>query len=406
MTPGPPELHTRIDMNPTPEQPEEMADPVAQSTASPAQQRVMLHMPVDVRSVSLAVLAVLAVIAALRWASPFFIPLMLGLMSSYALTPLVNWLERRLRLSRPLGAALLLTALLGALGGTTYALADQANAVVEALPNAARKLGDAMRKQRTAQPGAMEKMQNAATQLERAAEESGGSTTAGRGVTRVQIERPRLNIKDYLWSGTLGLMSLVGQIVVVIFLTYFLLISGNTFRRKLVKIAGPSLSRKKITVQALDEINWQIQRYLLVQLGSSVLVGLVTGLSFWALGLNNAAVWGVAAGVLNLVPYVGAILVTAAAALVAFLQFGQVNMALWVGGASMAIHMVQGNLLTPWLTSQASRMNPVAVFVGVLAWGWLWGVWGLLLGIPILMAVKAVCDRVDDLKPVGELLGT
>lgn len=174
----------------------------------------------------------------------------------------------------------------------------------------------------------------------------------------------------------------------------------------MVKIAGPSLSRKKITVQALDEINWQIQRYLLVQLGSSVLVGLVTWLSFWALGLNNAAVWGVAAGVLNLVPYVGAILVTAAAALVAFLQFGQVNMALWVGGASMAIHMVQGNLLTPWLTSQASRMNPVAVFVGVLAWGWLWGVWGLLLGIPILMAVKAVCDRVEDLKPVGELLGT
>ena len=406
MTPGPPELHTRIDMNPTPEQPEEMAEPVAQPTASPEQQRVMLHMPVDVRSVSLAVLAVLAVIAALRWASPFFIPLMLGLMFSYALTPLVNWLERRLRLSRPLGAALLLAALLGALGGTTYALADQANAVVEALPNAARKLGDAMRKQRTAQPGTMEKMQNAATQLERVAEESGGSTTAGRGVTRVQIERPRLNIKDYLWSGTLGLMSLAGQIVVVIFLTYFLLISGNTFRRKLVKIAGPSLSRKKITVQALDEINWQIQRYLLVQLGSSVLVGLVTWLSFWALGLNNAAVWGVAAGVLNLVPYVGAILVTAAAALVAFLQFGQVNMALWVGGASMAIHMVQGNLLTPWLTSQASRMNPVAVFVGGLAWGWLWGVWGLLLGIPILMAVKAVCDRVEDLKPVGELLGT
>jgi predicted PurR-regulated permease PerM len=406
MTPGPPELHTRIDMNPTPEQPEEMAEPVAQPTASPEQQRVMLHMPVDVRSVSLAVLAVLAVIAALRWASPFFIPLMLGLMFSYALTPLVNWLERRLRLSRPLGAALLLAALLGALGGTTYALSDQANAVVEALPNAARKLGDAMRKQRTAQPGTMEKMQNAATQLERVAEESGGSTTAGRGVTRVQIERPRLNIKDYLWSGTLGLMSLAGQIVVVIFLTYFLLISGNTFRRKLVKIAGPSLSRKKITVQALDEINWQIQRYLLVQLGSSVLVGLVTWLSFWALGLNNAAVWGVAAGVLNLVPYVGAILVTAAAALVAFLQFGQVNMALWVGGASMAIHMVQGNLLTPWLTSQASRMNPVAVFVGVLAWGWLWGVWGLLLGIPILMAVKAVCDRVEDLKPVGELLGT
>ncbi|MBX3586550.1 MAG: AI-2E family transporter [Ramlibacter sp.] len=379
-------------------------EPAETDLTPPQQQRVLLHMPVDVRSMALVVLAVLAVLAVLRWASPFFIPLMLGLMFSYALSPLVNGLER-LRVPRVLGAALLLLAILGALGGTAYALTDQANAVVEALPNAARKLGDVMRRQRTAQPGALETVQKAATQLERVAEENGGATTAGRGVTRVQIERPRLNIKDYLWSGTLGLMSLLGQIVVVTFLTYFLLISGDTFRRKLVKIAGPSLSHKKITVQALDEINWQIQRYLLVQLGSSILVGIATGLSFWALGLNNAAVWGVAAGVLNLVPYVGSILVTLAAALVAFLQFGQVNMAIWVGSASLVINMIEGYLLTPWLTSQASRMNPVAVFVGVLAWGWLWGVWGLLLGIPILMAVKAVCDRVDDLKPVGELLG-
>ncbi|MCW5649686.1 MAG: AI-2E family transporter [Ramlibacter sp.] len=387
-----------------PETSDARPEPVAAPAEAASPPRVLLHMPVDVRSLSLAILAVLAVLAVLRWASPFFIPLMLGLMFSYALSPLVNALER-LRLPRALGAALLLVAILGALGGTAYALTDQANAVVEALPNAARKLGDVMRRQRAAQPGALETVQKAAAQLERVAEENGGPTTASRGVTRVQIERPRLNVKDYLWSGTLGLMNLLGQIVVVTFLTYFLLISGDTFRRKLVRIAGPSLSRKKITVQALDEINGQIQRYLLVQLGSSLLVGLVTGLSFWALGLNNAAVWGVAAGVLNLVPYVGSILVTVAAALVAFLQFGQLNMALWVGGASLVINMIEGYLLTPWLTSQTSRMNPVAVFVGVLAWGWLWGVWGLLLGIPILMAVKAVCDRVDDLKPVGELLG-
>ncbi|MBX3658681.1 MAG: AI-2E family transporter [Ramlibacter sp.] len=387
-----------------PETSDARPEPVAAPAEAASPPRVLLHMPVDVRSLSLAILAVLAVLAVLRWASPFFIPLMLGLMFSYALSPLVNALER-LRLPRALGAALLLVAILGALGGTAYALTDQANAVVEALPNAARKLGDVMRRQRAAQPGALETVQKAAAQLERVAEENGGPTTASRGVTRVQIERPRLNVKDYLWSGTLGLMNLLGQIVVVTFLTYFLLISGDTFRRKLVRIAGPSLSRKKITVQALDEINGQIQRYLLVQLGSSLLVGLVTGLSFWALGLNNAAVWGVAAGVLNLVPYVGSILVTVAAALVAFLQFGQLNMALWVGGASLVINMIEGYLLTPWLTSQTSRMNPVAVFVGVLAWGWLWGVWGLLLGIPILMAVKAICDRVDDLKPVGELLG-
>ena len=125
-----------------------------------------------------------------------------------------------------------------------------------------------------------------------------------------------------------------------------------------------------------------------------------------ALGLDNAAVWGIAAGVLNLIPYVGSVIIAGASSMVAFLQFGTLNMALLVGGASLVIHAITGNLLTPWLTSRASRMSPVAVFVGMLAWGWLWGVWGLLLGIPILMMVKAVCDRVDDLKPIGEFLGS
>ena len=170
-------------------------------------------------------------------------------------------------------------------------------------------------------------------------------------------------------------------------------------------LAGPGLAEKKLAVQALDEINAQMQRYLLVQLLASVGVGLATGIAFAVIGLKHAAVWGVAAGVLNLVPYIGSIAVTAAAALVAFLQFGEVDMALAVGGSSLLINIVEGYLLVPWATSKASRMNPVAVFVGVLAWGWLWGVWGMLLGIPILMAVKAVCDRVDHLKPVGELLG-
>jgi predicted PurR-regulated permease PerM len=143
-----------------------------------------------------------------------------------------------------------------------------------------------------------------------------------------------------------------------------------------------------------------------VQLLTSVLVGVLMGVAMAAVGLENAAVWGIAAGILNLVPYVGSLVTAAASALVAFLQFGSVNTAVLVGGISMVIHTLIGNLLTPWLTSRASRMNPVAVFAGLLAWGWLWGVWGLLLGIPILMIVKSVCDRVDDLKPVGEFLGS
>ena len=176
-------------------------------------------------------------------------------------------------------------------------------------------------------------------------------------------------------------------------------------RRKLVKLAGPTLSKRRVTLEAINEIHDQIQRYMLVNLFTSVVVGVATWLSFTALGLNNAAVWGIAAGVLNLVPYIGAALITGGSALVGFMQFGTLEAALLVAAVSCVINGVEGFLLTPWLTSRANQMNPVAIFIGVLAWGWLWGAWGLLLGVPVLVIVKAVCDRIEDLKPVGEILG-
>lgn len=370
---------------------------------------VLLHMPAGgVRSVALGVLTVIAVLAVLRWASGFFIPLMLGLVFTYALSPVVDWLHRR-KVPRAVSAAVLILGILGSMGGAVYSLTDDANALVESLPDAARKVRDSVQKRsQKKSDSTLETVQKAATELEKAAEAAGGSSAApARGVARVVVEKPRFDLREYLLSGTLGLASGVAQVVMVTFLTYFMLASGDTFRRKLVKIAGPGLAEKRLTVQALDEINAQMQRYLLVQLLASVGVGLATGICFAIIGLKHAAVWGVAAGVLNLVPYVGSIAVTGAAAVVAFLQFGgNVNLALVVGGSSLLINVVEGYLLVPWATSKASSMNPVAVFIGVLAWGWLWGVWGLLLGIPILMAVKAVCDRVDHLKPVGELLGT
>jgi predicted PurR-regulated permease PerM len=224
-------------------------------------------------------------------------------------------------------------------------------------------------------------------------------------VAKVQIVKPTFNIQDYLFTGTMRAAQATAQAIVVAFITYFLLAAGDTFRRKLARIAGPSFGKRKITVQALDEISQQVQRYLLVQLLTSLVVGVATALAFWGLGVNNAAVWGVLAAVLNLVPYVGTVVICGVSAVVALLQFGTVNMALAVGSVSVILHVVSGYILTPWLTSRTSRLNAVVVFVGVLAWGWLWGVWGLLLGTPILMALKAICDRVDDLKSIGELLG-
>ena len=371
----------------------------------PEPERLHLHMPIDVRSASIVLIALLASVFVLRWASAVFIPLLLGLMFSYALSPAVDRLQRW-HIPRALGAALLLIAILGGSGWMAYSLSDDATALVESLPEAAQRLRQSVRAKSGAREGAIEKMQKAATQIEQAAEESGSAAPAtGKGVTRVEIIRPRFNIKDYLWSSTLGLSGFIGQALVVCLITYFVLASGDSFRRKMVKIAGPRFSRKKITIQALDEITEQIQRYLMVLIFTCVLVGVATWLALLLIGLEHAAVWGVAAAVLNLVPYIGSIVISGGVTLVGFLQFGTLDMALLVGGASLAIHTISGYLLTPWLTSRAGRMSPVAIFVGVLALGWLWGIWGLLLGVPLLTAIKAVCDRVDDLKPIGELLG-
>ena len=363
------------------------------------------HVPVNVRNMSLMILTIFAGLFVLHWAKAVFIPLMLGLLFSYALSPLVNWAEG-LRVPRWVGALVLLLAIFASLGMAAYSLGDQATKVIESIPTAAQKFAQAIKARRsTNSASTLETVQKAATQIEQAAKE-GGSTVNSRGVLRVAIEPARFNIQNYLWTGSIGLIALVGQFTVVVFLTYFLMVSGDTFRRKLVKLAGPSLSTKKITLQALQEITAQIQRYLQVQLFTSAIVGVLTGLAFAYMKVENPVIWGIAAAVLNLIPYVGSLVTAGAAALVGFLQFGTLDMALAVSGVSLFIHTIIGNLLTPWLTSRASRMNPVAVFVGLLAWGWLWGVWGLLLGIPILMIVKSVCDRIDELKPVGEFLGS
>jgi predicted PurR-regulated permease PerM len=368
--------------------------------------RLPMHMPVDVRSLSLSLLALIASLAVLHAASAIFIPLLLGLALSYAFSPLVDLLERW-RLPRALAAGLLILGLSAGMVWTVVTLSDDATELIESLPDATQKLRKAVQAQRGQAASTIDKVQRAAADLEQVAKESAAARpTTVRGVTRVSIEPARFDIQDHLWSGTLGAAASAGQAVVVVFIAFFLLASGSSFRRKMVKLAGPTFAQKRITVQLLDEITAQIHRFMLVQVVVSVLVGLATGLAFYAIGMEHAAVWGVVAFVLNFVPYLGTVALAAVSGLLAFVQFGTLDMVLLVAGIGMLIHAVSGNLITPWLTSRTSRMNAVTVFVGVLAFGWLWGVWGLLLGVPILTTVKAICDRVEELHAIGELMGT
>ena len=361
-------------------------------------------MPIETRNVWLVVLASLASIYTLHWASAVFIPVMVGMLFSYALSPIVDWLQVRF-IPRVVSAALLVLGIVAGIGFGAYSLSEEASKLVELLPQAAQKINAIVHSSRGGPNNTFTTVQKAAARLEQAAADSIQPTELSRGVQRVQVEKSRFDIKDYFWSGTIGLIQTLGQAAMVALITFFLIASGDSFRRKVVRLAGPSLQNKRITLQALDQIHDQIQRYMLVQLFTSVLVGLATWLCFMAIGLENAAVWGVAAGLLDLVPYVGSMAIACASALIGFLQFGTLEMALLVSGASLAIHAMEAFLLTPWLTSRANKMNPVAIFVGVLAWGWLWGIWGLLLGVPILVVIKAVCDRTEGFKSVGELLG-
>lgn len=361
--------------------------------------------PVDVRNAALIVMALMGGIFMLHWAQAVLVPLLLGLTLSYALAPVVNRLERW-RLPRSLAAALVLLALLAAISATAIGMRDDATAFIESLPDAAQKIRQTARAGRNRPESAIAKMQKAATELEKAATENNNSAppTATRGVTRVQIERRNFSIQEFLIDQMPSMVAGLAQTAIVVFLTFFLLAAGDSFRRKIVRLAGPTFTQRKITVQALDEVTDQVQRYLLVQVVISLIVGVATWLAYWIIGVDQPAVWGVLAMALNFIPYIGSGVLIVASALAAFVQFGNVDMGVVVGGTAIVIHILSGHLLTPWLTSRTSRLNPVAVFVGVLVFGWLWGIWGLLLGTPVLLIVKAVCDRVDDFRLLAALL--
>ncbi len=362
--------------------------------------------PVDVRSASLAILAALGMVFFVRWASPVLIPIVTAMVFSYALTPVVRWIEKRLRVPKVVGAALTIGLILLAIGYGLAVLQPQALDVLDIVPRAVQKLTRALRGSPNDATSAVDKMKKAATELERAANEATKSSPPSPALSPPAPVSADSNFKfnDYMLMGTASVITGAGQFFVVVCLVYFLLVTGDAFRRTLVRVSGDTLTKKKITVQILDEIDTQIQRYLLVQLGTSVLLGVATWAIFASMGLKDAVVWGCVGGLLHLVPYVGPTAFVAVTALVAFVQFDSVRQVVIVVASVLCSIGVVGLLLVPWLTQKIGKIKAVVVFVALLVWGWLWGIWGLLLGVPIVMAINAVCERVDELQPISEFL--
>jgi predicted PurR-regulated permease PerM len=356
-------------------------------------------------------LALLALTAALYLARGFFVPLLIGILGSYALHPLVNRLQSW-RVPRSVGAALVLASVVACFSWIAVSVSGDAEALIEKWPDAARKLRKDLSAARSSAPSLFQNISEAAQQLQGAANDAG--TKRADGGQLKASAKPKMLVpqtaeptwlRDYTLAQTALIVTVVAQTPIVLLLTYFLLVSGVHFRRKLVGLVGPTLSRKKDAVRILEQIDVQVQRYLFAMLASNALLALGTWLAFLALGVDQAGVWGVAAGVLHFIPYLGPALIALGSGLAAFLQFGSLLYALGVAGVSLAVAAIIGFVFMIWLQSRFARVNTAVLFIALLFFGWLWGVWGLLLGAPLVAIAKVVFDRVDSLKPAGELLG-
>ena len=401
------------------------AAPIAESAATPHSEiapvgdELTLHagglrLPVHVnaRGLSLGILATIASIFALQWAQKFFVPLLLGIFIAYTLNPVVRWLERW-HVKRVVGATLVTVLILGAMGGTLYRLQDEFFNIIDELPTLTHKVTRILTSSgATGERSTIQQVQAAAAEIERAASSAGGGEQRRTIQKRTQAVPPAagagapgIRVMDWVLAGSVSLATFLSQATMVIFLVFFLLLAGDTFKRKLVKLTGPSLTRKKVTVHILDDINTSIQNYMFMLLVTNILLALLTWAALRAIGLENAGAWAAFAGVAHVIPYFGPLLITMATGAVAFFQFESLRMVILVAGSSLGIATLVGMVVTTWMTGKIAKMNPAAVFVSLLFWGWLWGMWGLLLGIPVVVVLKVVAERVEGMEVLAELLG-
>jgi predicted PurR-regulated permease PerM len=357
---------------------------------------------------ALWILTTIAVLFFVRAAASLLIPIVIAVLISFALEPVVAWMHRQ-RLPRTAAAAITMTTLLGLMGWGAYSLRDEATSAVEALPTMVDKARNLVSSVATGGTG--NRLQQSAAGLQRfdsgadTPREPGTKPATGSGGSQPAIGTSgSLGVTSILRQGVTSIFSLAGNVVVVVFLVFFLLVSGHHVRNRLVEVAGPDAGRRQIMATIVDEIDGQIERFLLVRLVTAVVVGLLTWLALGWMGVQNAAIWGILAGLFNSIPYFGPIIVSGGLFLVGLVQGGGLTQALQMSAVALAITSLEGWLITPPLMGKAERMSALAVFLGLLLWTWAWGAWGTLLAVPMLVVLKSVADHIERLKPIGRLL--
>ncbi len=331
---------------------------------------------------------ILLAIAALKIGSTLMLPIVVSVLFAFLLGAPVRWLRRR-GLKEGLGAGIVVFGTVALLGLSIYFLSAPAADWLERAP---QSLAQAERKlRRLAKP--FQSIQQTAEKVEQVA-------TPGqvKDAPKVEIAKPGF-MKRLQGTG----VAVGGGVLTVVFLTYFLLATGELFRQKLAAVLPSRRDRAKV-VEALAEIELQMSRYLFLTTLINIVVGLLTWIFLAVIKMPNAALWGALAAVLNFIPYVGAIVTIALIGIAALVSFDAPNQALIAAGGFFVINMIESNLVTPAVLGRRLPLNVVALFVGLLFWGWIWGITGAVLAVPLTVMLKVICDHVEGLENVAVFL--
>jgi predicted PurR-regulated permease PerM len=340
------------------------------------------------RPASLAILTVLAVLYSLYFARDFLVPIMYAVLLNFLLSPAVRALSRW-RIPPPVSGAVIVLFLVAGLGGGAYALSGPAYDWIAGAPASFAKVEAKMR-------GLIRPVQQVQTTMERAADVMDSDTSKDAPVV---VAGP--SVSSRIFGGT---ERLVAAILEVVILLYFLLAGGDLFLQKLIKVL-PHFSDKMKAVEIARATESAVSAFLTTSLLVNVVEGVVVALVLWLIGMPNAPLWGVMVALFEFVPYLGALAAVTVLTVAGLTTFDHVGHALLVPGSYLFINLVQANLVSPWLLGHRLTLNPVAIFIGLAFFFWIWGVPGAFLAVPLLATLKIFCDHITALAAVGEFLG-
>jgi predicted PurR-regulated permease PerM len=376
-------LEPDVDVTPAPPSPVTGAEPDIGRMGAALRERV------EITSLAITGLFVLAFFYTLYFARAFFVPVVLAVMLDFLLSPLVRALKR-VRVPEPLGALIVLVGMLVVLATAVYSFADPVREWLAKAPVTFAQTKEELRQLRRP----VEQVTKTAEQVEEATKTP--QTTAA---TEVVVKGPSLS--ERLFGTTQSIITVTLEIAILL---YFLLAAGDLFLQKLIKVL-PQLKDKKRAVTIARETEASVSAYLFAMTLLNIGEGVVVAIAMSLLGVPNPVLWGVLAVVLEYIPYLGAFVLAGILAVVGLATFDGFWHAMLVPGVYIAINFIQGNFLIPMFLGKRLTLNPVAIFVGLLFFWWIWGVPGAFLAVPILATFKIFCDHIETLQPIGEFLG-